>query len=116
MIISLRSRKTEEQYKKAIENGELNICPLCTAEPLQTFTHWKIIKNKFPYDTIAEEHHMIVPHRHCTYDSLTTGEIKELTSIKKEVYNSYHYLLEGLGNNVSIPDHSHLHLLKLKSF
>lgn len=58
-------------------------CALCAKEPIQEFTHWKIVSNNFPYDRIAELHNMIVPVRHCAEEELTQEELTEYASIKK---------------------------------
>ena len=90
-------------------------CVLCTAEPLETFTYWKIIQNDFPYDRIAETHHMIVPRRHCIELDLTNEEKIEFSRIKKDVLDRYNYIIEPTNTLKSIPNHFHLHLIIRKT-
>lgn len=108
-----RTVATHERYMDKINNGHLDDgCPLCTDTPLETFTHWKIISNSFPYDRVASKHHMIVPLRHTDGDDLTNEELAELDSLKKAKLNeTYNYIMQSLPARMSIPNHIHYHLL-----
>lgn len=86
-------------------------CPLCAAEAIKTFTYWKIIPNRFPYDRIAREHDMIVPLRHVTEDKLSEKERTELTAVKRDYLQRYDYFIEATSKTKSIPEHFHIHLL-----
>lgn len=115
-MASLRTPKTEQTYKDFIAQGHLdNGCRLCLSTPLNTFTYWKIIPNDFPYDKIAQTHHMLVPLRHVTEDDLTDEEKKELRDLKLSYLNEhYQYALEAMHKNKSIPGHFHIHLIVVK--
>ena len=71
-----------DQYRK--NNSSVDSCALCEGEPLKEFVHWKIMNNKFPYDRLATEHHMLLPKRHSTEPDLTQEEIDEFQEIKHE--------------------------------
>ena len=105
-----------EKYSEHKETGALErSCPLCDVVAIQKFTHWKIIPNKFPYDRIAETHHMIVPLRHVAEPELTKEETVEFQRIKYTELQEYETLLEATKRTKSIPAHYHLHLINLKS-
>jgi hypothetical protein len=114
-----RSDAVLDAYLTHIKSGGLaRSCGLCDREPLAVYTHWKLIENKFPYDVIAREHHMLVPLRHATEHDLLPEELAELKAIKyrddvQEVYDSF---IEGTSRTRSIPAHYHLHLIKLHDF
>jgi len=115
-MTGFRTKKLHEKYIKHLKNNKVVGCPLCKREAIKAFKYWKIIKNNFPYDKIAKEHHMIVPLQHITEDSLNMKEIDELKRIKKSYIkdNNYNYIMEGTIHSQSQPEHFHLHLIKLK--
>jgi diadenosine tetraphosphate (Ap4A) HIT family hydrolase len=113
---TLRTREGEERYKGLIKNGYFNDgCKLCAKEPLKEFKYWKIVENAFPYDRIAEVHHMVLPKRHAKDLELTEEESQELDEIKYTyIHQSYSYILEATHHTRSIPDHFHLYLIITK--
>lgn len=116
-----RTKDTHIAYEQAKQQGHLlNGCPLCNAESVEEFTHWKIIPNRFPYDRIASIHHMIIPKRHVVENELTKEELDELLQLKQTVLNhhpnNYGHILEAVHKKKSIPEHFHLHLLTPKTF
>jgi len=111
----LRTKEGQAVYRKFIDKGGLEGCPLCTVPPIKDFKYWRIVKNKFPYDLIAEKHDMLVPKRHVDEVSLNEDEISELREIKREYIDSeYSYIIEAMSKNKSIPAHFHIHLIVSK--
>ncbi|PIQ91424.1 MAG: hypothetical protein COV70_03815 [Parcubacteria group bacterium CG11_big_fil_rev_8_21_14_0_20_39_22] len=115
-MTGLRSKEAEEEYREHKENGGLSKgCPLCSEKILKEFKHWKILKNRFPYDRIAQDHDMIVSMRHVKEGELTDEEFIELREIKNNfVFDSYQYVIESSMKQKSIPEHFHLHLVNTK--
>lgn len=75
----LRTQEGEEKYQKLIAAGYLNGgCKLCEAPSIKDFVYWKIIRNDFPYDLIAQIHDMIVPKRHVKESDLSKEEKKSM--------------------------------------
>lgn len=113
---NLRSDEMMMRYEEHRRTGALeHSCPLCDADAIQKFAHWKIIPNRFPYDLIAETHHMIVPLRHTAELELTEEEVEEFRKIKYEELQEYDILIEATKHTKSIPAHYHLHLITLKT-
>lgn len=110
---NLRTKQAQEVYKKFVDNGGLGGgCKLCEKEVLSSFTYWKILENDFPYDKIADIHHMIVPIRHVTEPELSQDELNEFVQIKKDIlHNKYEFIIEATHLKKSIPEHFHLHLI-----
>ncbi|CAN5746889.1 hypothetical protein BH11PAT2_BH11PAT2_01210 [soil metagenome] len=111
-MASLRS----PQAKKAYHDHTVTVlpgdpCELCEKTSLKTFTHWRIVQNQYPYDLIAETHHMLIPIRHITEDEITAEESKELLEIKNNSIGDYNWIIESAHTNKSIPSHFHLHLI-----
>ena len=108
----LRSKATQKKYDAYIVGGVGEGCVLCQKEPINSFTHWKIVSNDFPYDRIAKTHHMIVPIRHSDESELTDDEVQELRTLK-ETYIADHYddIIEATRHQKSIPHHFHLHII-----
>tara|TARA_B100000508_G_scaffold60333_2_gene47463 strand:+ start:20873 stop:21232 length:360 start_codon:yes stop_codon:yes gene_type:complete len=110
-----RTKETEALYTKEKNNGGLKECPLCNEPSIKEWNHWKIIKNKFPYDLIAKDHDMLVSKRHVGEEDLTQEEFEEMLLIKKEyIHSNYGYMFEPMMRNKSIPDHFHTHLINEK--
>ncbi len=111
----MRTPEAMQKYLEHIAAGGLAQCPLCSGEPLKTFTHWKVMQNAFPYDGIARVHDMLVPLRHSTEGELTEEELKELFDIKQGHLNEhYEYVMEATNKTKSVPTHFHLHLIITK--
>lgn len=112
MSDTLRSPELSKKYKDFRANNSFDAaCALCAKVAIQTFNHWKIISNDFPYDRIADVHEMIVPLRHVKDSELTPEEIEEYKKIKEERLQEYDYILEATHKTKSIPGHFHLHLI-----
>lgn len=115
MSEAFRSKEMRDAYKAHLASGVLErSCVLCDREPIVAFNHWKIIVNNFPYDLIAEVHHMIVPLRHVTEKDLSPEEWEEYKQIKAEKLQDYEYIIEASNRQKSIPNHFHLHLIESK--
>lgn len=115
-VFLLRKPETQEKYDMhkavgALERG----CVLCNEFALQTFQFWRIVKNDFPYDVIANIHHMLIPIRHVVESELTDEERKEFNEIKNS-YLAMHYdgIYENMPKGKTIPTHMHLHLFVFK--
>lgn len=111
-----RSAEMYERYKA--ERGTVlfkTACALCSREPVRTYTHWKLIENKFPYDLMAGTHHMLVPLRHAPEIELTKEEQTEFLDIKysDDIQHTYDNFIESTHRTRSI-HHFHLHLVVLK--
>lgn len=113
----LRTEDLERSYQEFRKTDTFNDgCVLCKEEPLKLFTHWKIIIAKFPYNRIANMHHMIVPIKHKKEVDLSAEEQQELAHIKESELNDYDFLMEPTHKGKSIPNHFHIHLIKFKNF
>lgn len=113
---TLRSKEVEDKYTNYKKN-KTEDCAICRLEPLHSFKYWKIIENEYPYDLIAEKHHMIASFRHVDENGLSIEEKEELSEIKNDFLakGKYNFLFEAIGNTKTIPAHFHLHLIELKS-
>ena len=110
---SLRTKETQDKYSAYKEAGELEVgCRLCEAPALETFTYWKVVDNKFPYDKAASTHHMILPIEHWGEADLTEEAWAEFEELKKTYLNQhYEFLIEPMAKMKSIPAHFHLHII-----
>jgi len=114
---SWRSEEMHERYQSERQTAleDPTACPLCTAQTLQSFTYWRLIDNKYPYDAVAITHHMLLPIRHSDGSDLTSAERDELELLKKTQLNKqFSFILEALPGTKSIPGHYHLHLIQPK--
>src|SRR3989344_490047 len=93
---TLRTPESEARYKVVVASPDFKkSCPLCEKPVTRTFTHWKLIKNEYPYDRIAEVHDMIVSKRHVTEHELTQEEWKEFQDIKHSyIQDTYEWIFE----------------------
>lgn len=109
-----RTQKTHDAYEQAKARGHLTsgVCRMCEDETLVEFTNWRIITNLFPYDNIAQTHHLLIPKRHVIEQELTAQEVAELHNLKETKLNdTYTFIFEPLPKQKSIPQHFHLHLI-----
>ncbi len=113
---SLRTPELSQRYvdyRKSLPADEP--CKMCALPATKEFVHWKIVKNDFPYDVIAEAHDMIMPLRHTIENGLMKEEWQEWLEIKeKYVGDNYEYVIEPVPKHKSYPDHFHLHLITAK--
>lgn len=115
-----RSWRTAEMHDRYVSEREADVqaddyCPLCAAETIRSFEHWRIIPNKYPYDAVARTHDQLVPKRHTDGEDLSVDELSELKTLKIGALNeSYTYVVEALPGAKSIPGNFHLHLLTPK--
>jgi diadenosine tetraphosphate (Ap4A) HIT family hydrolase len=111
----LRTPEEDARYREYREEGGLKVCRLCQDEDvIKTFKYWKIMKNNFPYDRIAQTHHMIVPLRHVPEEDITPEEWREYHEIKNTMIQDYEFIIEATKSKKSIPGHFHLHLIIVK--
>ncbi len=131
----LRTAKTRKKYIKLIKSGHLEgECAMCNEfqhatmsnEPesarwarknslVKQFEHWVVVRNRFPYDLIADVNDMLVTKRHTTFECLNAEELKEYGEIKTGfIERNYHIILESLANGRSFPHHFHVNLIVYK--
>lgn len=112
----LRTKETAQKYEEYIKKGLLDQgCNLCLAPSIKEFRYWRIINNTFPYDRIAEIHHMIIPKRCIVESELSEDEVQELRKLKtKQINNDYEFIMEATKKKKSIPGHLHFHLIVVK--
>ena len=113
----LRSEKAASEYEEAIKNRVPGSgCNLCNDHDsiLQEFSHFVLMKNKFPYDRYFTKSDMLVSKRHAAEQELTPEERTEFISIKRELSDSYDSIIEHLPKQKSIPDHFHVHIIEFK--
>jgi diadenosine tetraphosphate (Ap4A) HIT family hydrolase len=112
---TLRTTESQEVYENYAKNNKDDGCALCLKASLRDFNYWRIVKNDFPYDKIAEIHDILIPIRHAREGDLNEQELQELMKIKESHVNeAYEYMIEATAKNKSIPNHFHLHLIVAK--
>lgn len=106
---SLRKKASEEAYQNAKIIGTLK--PLSEEKILKEWTHWKLIDNRFPYDSCFKTHHMLIPKREVAYRwQLEAEESKELDDIIFSYCNShYDMVFENMTKRRSVLALFHLH-------
>ncbi len=114
---TLRTSEGDKKYHEyLLAHASDEKCGLCEKPALQSFTYWKIVENSFPYDTIADTHHMVVPIEHKTEDLITQEEWSEYQTIKRGfIDKNYDHLIESTTKRKTIPNHFHIHLITRKS-
>lgn len=115
-MATFRTPETEEKYAEYIKTrGPSAGCVLCGRPAIQTFTHWKIVENRFPYDKIAKVHHMLVAKEHLAQENVPQEAWWEFDKLKKGFINeNYALILEQTPKESSIPGHFHVHLIVIK--
>ncbi len=120
--MDFRTKKTREKYhayreEQGLKKKKCDFCDENAVNKQWAFTYWKILKNIFPYDLIAEEHDLIVPKRHFKKESeMTAEERSELVYLKTHKLSKskkYDFTWENFAHTRSV-EHYHLHLLRFK--
>jgi len=115
---TLRTEETQRIYDEYKKVGGLNgACVLCEIEPIKEFKYWKIAKNRFPYDKIADPHDMIIIKRHVSVNEITGEEWMEYNSLKQSgeyIDKNYDFVFESTVKVMTVPAHFHLHLIVVK--
>lgn len=112
---SLRTQKIVKQYKQKHRKlgNTFRDVDLCKLKKVKKWKHWILVENEFPYDKIAQLHHMLVPLRKFPNEQdMTLEEWKELMNIKKSLEKDYNAFLENSANNRTVSKLFHLHCIK----
>ena len=105
-----RSESTGLKYKRD-PNFTFEMLPR-----IRSYGHWYIVENQYPYDRVAEVHHMLVPiRRFSERGEMEYYESDELRFILRELAlnEEYDSLIENFPHERTVPEHFHLHLIKL---
>lgn len=121
-MISPRSPETEAKYQefkkaKRLAGADLYVFDLKEEVIIREFTHWLIIKNRFPYDNMTSVNHMLIPKR--AFGDLLDASVEETAEyleIKTILTNEAYYdaLVENFPRSKSVSGHVHLHLVRWK--
>ena len=112
-MISLRKKESEKIYQKREEEKG---CFICNKDLLaKEYSHWVILKNRYPYDAIASRHDLLCPKRHISdREELTINELAELREIRKANSDIYSFEMWNYPSKQTHKVHFHLHLLVFK--
>lgn len=84
---------------------------------VKKFKHWYIIENQYPYDTVAEIHHLLVPRDHIAKAERLTPQCTEETANIMEAIEAegfYDCFISNFPIGQSQKQHFHIHLVKWK--
>jgi diadenosine tetraphosphate (Ap4A) HIT family hydrolase len=109
---TLRSPEMHERYLTYPKDPNF----MNTANSIRDFNYWRIIENKFPYDTIAKTHHLLVPKQQTTsWLDIGLSESAELDLlIMYELPKEYDMILLNFPKAQSVKDWLHFHLIVVK--
>jgi hypothetical protein len=86
------------------------------APSIVDYQYWRIINNKFPYDSVAKVHHMLVPKRQFAHPiEINKMETVELDTIIATYLDDYDAIMLNLPKARTIPNWLHYHLLTFKN-
>ncbi len=118
-----RTEQTQAAYDRAREEGDTIIATdeqghqyfqWYDRAAIRDYMHWVIIHNRFPYDAMFTEHHLLIPKKRIAFLRDAAQEVRdEYYEIKKnldqeEVYES---IIENFSNSRSVGGHYHIHLV-----
>jgi diadenosine tetraphosphate (Ap4A) HIT family hydrolase len=101
-----------ERYQSAPKDPNFMV----NAPSIKEYEYWRIIENKFPYDTIAKVHHMLVPKQQtASWLDISLSESAELDLlIMYELPKDYDMILLNFPKAQSVKDWLHFHLIVVK--
>lgn len=108
--MSLRTAQGEIAYQIAKHDGK-SLRKLSDEPAIQTWEHWRLIGNRFPYGVAYREHHMLVPKREVAdMVDLTEAEMMEFYNIIADfVTPNYDLWFVNTHKRRSILAHFHVH-------
>ncbi len=98
----MRTLETQQRYDKDIAEGNLE--DLWEVEAIYEHEHYRIIPNKYPYDSFFKEHVMLITK----FDKQTAFTLASEWAVE----NGYHYVLWNCPSRQSVPHVTHIHILK----
>ena len=110
----LRTDEMHQQYLNAEKNPDF----YDSTTPIEVTEYWKIIPNQYPYDAIAEVHHLLVPVRKVVNElDLNVMERVHLDECKAWIRDEqlYDMIIMNFPHQQSAPQRLHYHLIKLKT-
>ena len=90
-------------------------CYLCSAKTVKEFGDWKIVENEYPYDKIAETHHMLTLKRHLGTPLTQQVKYELENTIRPYLHQHYDMIFENTIRTKSIPGHHHIHMITLRN-
>lgn len=111
---SLRTLGGESLYGLAKQEGSL--IPLAEEPSIKEWQHWRIIRNRFPYDLAFSSHDLLLPKRVVAdRKDLSRAEASELDwLLVSYIEDSYDMVMVNTLKRQSVPGHYHLHLVSYK--
>lgn len=117
-MVSLRTREMAQKYREDQLNKKWdseNYSFDWESNHIELFKYWALVPANYPYDLIAEVHHLLVPKRvFPSYREVSKEEWEEFMDIKDQLKARYDFILENLPSKITIGSHYHLHLIKMK--
>lgn len=111
----LRTPETWKRYKDrraSLNPDECFLCRLDHLKVIKQFKHWVIVQNQYPYDAVAEEHHLLAPVTHMHEADIEEEELEELENdVRDYCEERYDFIGENTPSNRTQPQHWHIHLL-----
>ena len=111
--MNYRLAKTEAKYQRDLSAGRTN--PLRDEPSILETKHWRIIKNRYPYDRVASRHDLLIPKR--VVDDVMCLNLRELWDLRrlyKTIRVDYDEVKLNCLSMLTITNHVHFHLLELK--
>lgn len=115
MKFTLRLPESEAKYQVERAARIAGGCPMCNAPTIEEWKYWKIIRNDYPYDLVAEKHDLLVLKEHTSTISKNAWiEFNERKYALQDDPYAYHSIIENLPVRQSFPAHFHYHLIRYK--
>lgn len=111
--MSLRTLEAEKDYQKAKQEGKT--VPLELEPAIKKWEHWRLIDNRFPYNSCFEIHHMLMLKRAGISERWQLNDVEKRefeTIIKEFIYPNYDLWFENSPRKRSVPLTYHVHLGK----
>lgn len=110
----MRTDEMQQLYSERKKNPKKE-CFMCTEEGI-SYGPWKLIKNEFPYDRIAQKdsHYLLVPNKHVEHlEELDERDIEMRDIIiNHSLKNEFDCIVRNFPSAMSHPQHIHWHVWK----
>jgi hypothetical protein len=106
---TLRTEESELAYANSKEKKSLD-----QEDKIREWDFWYLINNRFPYDTVAEVHHLLLPRSGRPMRELHNNEWDNFYDIIDELGNDYSVMMWNFPRQQSVKNLLHYHLVRYK--
>lgn len=106
----LRTKACQKRYDDYLSAG--GSLDFTDSYILREFEFWRVIRNDFPYDAVAAEHHLLIPNEpYAKFYEMPVEYIDEFQGITNMLEIFYEHMGKNSPHKRTVPGWWHYHLI-----